>query len=97
MFVISNLLTALAQVISLVLNVYSWIIIIRALISWVTPDPFNPIVQFLERSTEPVLAPVRRRLPAMAIDISPLIVLLAIMFLQRFLVQTLLDIAITIR
>ena len=97
MFVFSNLFMALAQVVSAVLSIYYWIILIRALISWVNPDPFNPIVQFLIRVTEPVLAPIRRFLPPMAIDISPLIAFLVILFLQRFLVQTLYDIAFSMR
>ena len=60
MFVMSNMLQALATVLDTVLWLYMWVIIARALISWVNPDPFNPIVQFLERVTEPVLAPIRR-------------------------------------
>ncbi len=77
---------------------YVWIIIARALISWVSPDPFNPIVRFLYRATEPVLRPVRHRLPAtMGIDFSPLIVLIAIMFLQSFLVASLRELAVSMK
>src|SRR5437016_2196423 len=65
----------------------------RAIVSWVSPDPFNPIVRFLHRATEPVLRPIRRRLPDMPIDFSPLIVIIAIIFLQRFLVKTLYQLA----
>jgi YggT family protein len=70
----------LVNAIHLVLGAYVWIIIIRALLSWVSPDPFNPIVRFLYRVTEPVLRPIRRRLPTYAIglDLSPLVVILAI-------------------
>jgi YggT family protein len=91
MFVIGNLIAAVADVLNLLLTTYTWIIIARALISWVSPDPYNPIVQFLYRITEPVLAPVRRRLPGygMGLDLSPLIVIIAIMFLRRFLVASL--------
>jgi YggT family protein len=71
-----------------------WVIIARALISWVNPDPWNPIVQFLQRVTEPVLYPIRRRVGfAMGIDLSPIIALLVIIFLQVALVQSLKDLA----
>lgn len=94
MFVFSNLLQAVAQIIDIALTIYMWIIIIRALISWVNPDPYNPIVQFLYSVTEPVLYEVRKRLPFMGgIDISPIIVIFAIIFLKIFLVGTLLDLA----
>lgn len=95
MFVIQHLLFALAKVVNLALWVYMWIIIIRALISWVNPDPYNPIVRFLYRITEPVLRPIRHRLPTwqMGLDLSPLIVILIIYFLQQFLVSVLYEIA----
>ncbi len=75
-------------------------LLIRALLSWVNPDPYNPIVQFLEKFTEPVLSPIRRVLPVslkFGIDISPVIAFLAIMFIRSFLVSTLLDIAVKLR
>lgn len=98
MFVISHFLTALAKIIDLVLTFYMWIIIIRALISWVNPDPFNPIVRFLYQITEPVLYRVRRFLPPLGgLDLSPLIVILAIIFLQQFLVPSLYDLALRLR
>jgi len=95
MFVIQYFLFALAKVVNLALWVYMWIIIIRALISWVNPDPYNPIVRFLCRVTEPVLRPIRDRLPTwqMGLDLSPLIVILIIYFLQQFLVSILYEIA----
>ncbi len=96
MFAFSNLLVALAKIVDIVLTIFYWLILIRALLSWVNPDPFNPIVQFLYRSTEPVLEPVRRMLPfsmRLGIDISPLIVFLAIIFLKSFLVRTLVDLS----
>jgi YggT family protein len=75
-----------------------WIIIIRALISWVNPDPYNPIVRFLYQITEPVLYPIRRRLPFMGgIDLSPIVVLLIIVFLQAFLVKTLSELAVRLK
>jgi YggT family protein len=94
MFVASSLVAAIARLLDIVLNAYMWIIIIRALISWVNPDPSNPIVRFLYQVTEPVLRPIRRRLPSFqGLDLSPLIVLLAIYFLQSFLVSVLYSIA----
>ena len=98
MFVFSYFLSALAKVIDLVLTLYLWIIIIRAIVSWVNPDPFNPIVRFLYQITEPVLARVRRVLPPIgAFDLSPLIVSLAIIFLQQFLVPTLYELSLRLR
>jgi len=72
MFVLSNFIIGLAKVIDIALTLYMWIIIFRALISWVNPDPYNQIVIFLYRVTEPVLGPIRRRLPMgnIGIDIS---------------------------
>lgn len=91
MFILSNLVVALAQILHIVLNFYMWVIIIRALLSWVNPDPYNPIVRFLYSITEPVLFAVRRRLPVNmgGIDLSPMIVILAIIFLDNFLVPSL--------
>jgi YggT family protein len=90
-----NLLRALAQIINMVLNIYMWIVIIAALISWVNPDPYNPIVRFLYRATGPVFQRVRRFVPPLGgIDLSPLIVLLVIYFLQYFLVTTLLQLSV---
>jgi YggT family protein len=93
MFVLENLIFALAKIIDIGLTIYMWIIIGRALISWVNPDPYNPIVTFLYRATEPVLAPIRRWIPlrGMGIDISPIIVILVIYFLQMFLVKTMIQ------
>ena len=97
MFVLSNFFSAAANVVDVILKVLYWLVLIRALISWVSPDPFNPIGQSLERVTEPILAPIRRFLPSMAIDISPIIAFLIILFLQKFLVPTLYDIGFSFR
>lgn len=93
MFLIGNFLMAFAQILQIVLNIFMWIIIVRALITWVNPDPHNPIVQFLYKVTEPVLFPIRKALPmsGMGIDFSPIIVFLIIIFLQTFLVKTLME------
>lgn len=97
MFILSNLFSALAQVLNIILTIYYWLILIRALISWVNPDPFNPVVQFLQRATEPVLEPIRRLLPPLAIDLSPLVAFFAIIFLKQFLVKTLYDLAMRVQ
>jgi YggT family protein len=95
MFVVGNTLLGLATVLDYALSFYSWIIIARALISWVNPDPWNPIVQFLTRATEPILAPIRRRIGlGMGIDLSPLIILATIWFMQIAVVQSIKDIAV---
>ena len=95
MFIIANFLQALAAVLGMILNLYMWIIIARAVISWVNPDPYNPIVRFLYNITEPVLYRLRRSFPVYAggIDFSPIVVLIIIYFLQLLLVQSLYDLA----
>ena len=99
MFILSNFITATAKILSIILNIYMWLIIIRALASWFSPDPYNPIYQFLIRITEPVLGYIRRVLPVRAgmMDLSPIVALLAIIFLQTFLVQSLYGIAMSLR
>ena len=92
MFILGNLIITTAKLLDTILFAVNLLIIIRALISWVSPDPFNPLVQFLYRTTDPILDPIRRRLPAMAIDISPIIAFLVIYFLRSFLVATLIEI-----
>jgi YggT family protein len=91
MFVFGNIILGFAKVLQVVLNIYMWVVIIRALITWVNPDPYNMIVQVLTRLTEPVLRPIRKLVPPykVGIDFSPLIVILIIMFLQYALVETL--------
>jgi YggT family protein len=86
---------AVATVLDLGLNIYMWLIIARALLSWVNPDPYNPIVRFLYNVTEPLLSWLRRRIPVVfgGLDLSPLIIIAVIMFLRIFLVQTLHDYA----
>jgi YggT family protein len=99
MFIISNFITAIARVLGLILNIYMWLIIIRAIASWFSPDPYNPIYQFLIRITEPVLGYIRRIFPFRAgmVDLSPIIAILIIIFLQGFLVQSLYGIAMSLR
>lgn len=100
MFVLSNFLASVAHLLDVVLTIFYWLILIRAVISWVNPDPYNTIVQFLYKTTEPVLAPIRRVIPldwGIGIDLSPIIAFLGILLLKSFLVRTLLDIAARIR
>jgi YggT family protein len=91
MFVFGNIILGIAKVLEVGLDIYMWVIIIRALISWVNPDPYNPIVQMLTRMTDPVLRPIRKLAPPykIGIDLSPLIAILVIYFLQYALVATL--------
>ncbi|OIP48402.1 MAG: hypothetical protein COZ12_02275 [Deltaproteobacteria bacterium CG_4_10_14_3_um_filter_60_8] len=96
MFVISNFFNAMAYLINFVCDAYIWVVIGRVIISWVNADPYNPVVRFLHAATEPVLARLRRLLPFLAIggiDFSPMVLILAIMFLQKFLVPTLRQLA----
>ncbi len=95
MFVASNFLTALAGIVDFLLTAYMWVIIGRAVISWVNADPYNPIVRFLYEITEPVLGRIRRFLPVSmgAMDFSPIILIVIILFLQSFLVPTMKQIA----
>ena len=98
MFLLGNLFNAIASILDVILNIYMWMIIISALLSWVNPDPYNPIVRFLHSVTDPVLRPLRRRLGfSMGLDISPMIVILIIMFLRHFVVASLFDMAARMR
>jgi YggT family protein len=95
MFIFANLLLAIAKILDILLTVYMWIVIIRALISWVNPDPYNPIVRFLHAVTEPVLRPIRRIIGFRLglVDISPMVVILAIIFIKYFLIGSLIELA----
>ena len=95
MFIIGNFLAALATVLNYALSFYMWVVVARAVLSWVSPDPYNPIVRFIHNITEPVLYPVRRWLPFRftGVDLSPLVVLFVIIFLQRFVVTSLMELA----
>ncbi len=96
MFVVNNFMMAVTGLIDFLLTAYIWIIIGRAVISWVNADPYNPIVRFLVEVTEPPLSRIRRFLPMSmgGIDFSPMILIMGVMFLQSFLVPTLKQIAI---
>ncbi len=96
MFVLANLITALTSILDIILKALQLLIVIRALLSWVSPDPNNNLVQFIYKVTEPILYPIRKLLPVslkFGLDISPVIAFLAIIFLQRFLLSTLGELA----
>jgi len=95
MIVLSTLLMAIANILNMVIGLYIWIVIISALITWVRPDPYNPIVQILYRLTEPVYAWLRSYIPTniQGIDIAPLILILALQFFQMFFVELLIRFA----
>jgi YggT family protein len=98
MFIFGNLLEAIAAILDIVLTIYMWIVIITALLSWVNPDPYNPIVRFLHAVTEPVLRPIRRVIGyGVGIDFSPMVVILGILFVKYFLIASLRDMAIRLR
>lgn len=91
MFVIGNFLISLAKVLDMLVPFLYWMIIIRAVISWFSPDPYNTLVQLLYRFTEPMLAPFRKLIPAysLGIDLSPIFAILTLVFLRYFLVSSL--------
>lgn len=95
--VFSNFISALASVLNIVINALIILIIARAVVSWIRPNPYNPIVRFLYSVTEPFLFPIRRFLgrflPPMMIDFSPFVAILLLIFIQRFLVRTLYQLA----
>ncbi len=95
MFIIGYFLNALGIVLNYALLFYMYIVIARAVLSWVSPDPYNPIVRFIHNLTEPVMYPIKRRFPMGfgGIDFSPMILLLAIIFLRAFVVNSILRMA----
>jgi YggT family protein len=103
MFVAANFLSSVASVLHMVLQTYIWVIIIRALLSWVNPDPWNPIVQTLNRLTDPLLNPIRQRLvqfkgyAGIGIDLSPLLLIAVVYLLDFFMVATLQDLSVRLR
>ena len=95
MFVIGNFLKAVAIVLNYILSFYMWIVVARAVLSWVNPDPYNPIVRFIHNVTEPVLYRIRTRIPIDfgGIDFSPIIVILCVVFLENFVVNSLFELS----
>ncbi|MBX0312563.1 MAG: YggT family protein [Sulfurihydrogenibium sp.] len=99
MFIISQFFVAMSQVLDIALEIYKWIVIASALISFVNPDPYNPIVKFLRNATEPVFRLIKRYIPTVIynVDFAPFIVILIIIFLQRFLVPIIYNFGISLR
>lgn len=98
MFILGNFVAALANLLGAFFTIYTWILIIRVLIGWVSPDPFNPVVQFLAKATDPVLEPLRKVIPPIGpFDISPIAAVLILQALQHFLIRTLLDLSFRLR
>jgi len=95
MFILANLLVAVAQVLDYALWAYGWLVLGGVVISLVNADYNNPIVRFIHAATEPILARVRRHLPVFVggFDLSPIVVWIAILFLRYFLVRSLFDLA----
>ena len=95
MLIFANFIRAIAQVIDIGLTVFMWIVIARAILSWVSPDPYNPIVRFINQLTDPIMYQVRKRIPTVfgGIDISPIIILLGIVFLRIFIVESLMGLS----
>lgn len=98
MFVLGNFIMAVAKLVSFLFDAYIIIIFARVVISWVNADPYNPIVRFLIQATEPLLYRIRRYIPSLGgLDLSPMILILAIIFLQSLLVPTLQQIGLSLR
>lgn len=96
MFVLGNLLKAIAIILDQVFNIYSFVLLVAVLITWVSPDPFNPIVRFLRMATEPLFNLIRRLMPFVTVgmlDLSPMVAILLIWFIRLFLVNTLFDLS----
>ncbi len=94
MFLVKNLLFATANILDMLLGIYTFLVLGRVVISWVNADPHNPIVQLLYQATEPALRPIRRRLPIMGgIDFAPIVLILLIVFARGFLVMSMRDLA----
>jgi len=98
MFILANFIMAVAKLINFVFDAYIIIIFARAVISWVNADPYNPIVRFLIQATDPLLSRIRRYVPVFGgLDLSPMILILALIFLQNLIVPTLQQIAFNLR
>jgi len=99
MFIFGNLILAIASILDVILGLYKWVIIIAAIVSWVNPDPYNPVVRFLRAVTDPVLRPIRRLIGYRLgpIDVSPLIAIIGIIFIQKFFIRSLIEFGYTIK
>ncbi len=99
MFVFGNLFSTIAHILDILLEVYLWVVIVRAILSWINPNPYNPLVRIIYGLVDPVTYRISRFFPTRIgmIDIAPFILLLIIIFLQKFIVRTLFDLAIRMR
>lgn len=99
MFIVGNLFSGIAYVLNLLLEIYLWVVIIRTILSWIRPNPFNPLVRIIYGAVDPVTYRISRLLPTRIgmFDIAPFVVILIIIFLQRFLVPSLFDLAVRLR
>ncbi|MDI6781931.1 MAG: YggT family protein [bacterium] len=94
MFVFGELLNSIAMLMGMLFKLVYFVLVVRMLLSWVNPDPYNQMVRFVYRVTEPILAPFRRIIPPMGmIDISPIVVFLLLSFIERFVVGVLLQLS----
>jgi YggT family protein len=99
MFVIGDVLVGVGQVLSMLLEVYMWIVIIRAVLSWVRPDPYNPIVRFIYGLVDPVTHRLSRFFPTRVgmVDISPIILIIAIYVMKLVVVRIIIDTGLRLR
>ena len=99
MFVFGNLFSTIAHILDILLEVYLWVVIVRAILSWINPNPYNPLVRIIYGLVDPVTYRISRFFPTRIgmIDIAPFMLLLIIIFLQKFIVRTLFDLAIRMR
>lgn len=99
MFVFGNLFSTIAHILDILLEVYMWVVIVRAILSWINPNPYNPLVRIIYGLVDPVTYRISRFFPTRIgmIDIAPFLLLLIIIFLQKFIVRTLFDLAIRMR
>lgn len=99
MIILANLMLAVGRILDMLLSIMIFIVIARAVISWVNPDPYNPIVRFLSSATDPLLRPLRRYIPPLGggIDVTPIVLILILYFLEFALVQTILDYAMQLK
>jgi YggT family protein len=98
-FVFGNLFSTIAHILDILLEVYMWVVIVRAILSWINPNPYNPLVRIIYGLVDPVTYRISRFFPTRIgmIDIAPFLLLLIIIFLQKFIVRTLFDLAIRMR
>jgi YggT family protein len=99
MFVFGNLLSGIAYVVNLLLEIYLWVVIIRTILSWIRPNPYNPLVRIIYGAVDPVTYRISKLLPTRIgmFDIAPFVIILIIIFLQHFLVRSLYDLAVRLR